>query len=227
MRLFNVAAVDAVTTVSIVLSAIALLVAFNYFRQAWLLRGFSGLEAEVRNIRKLLDGKIVRNGKDVLIRGTFRTMPALIRLSRSENAPELTIQLRSHPRGNLFVAPLRVPTKAGEFYVPTPHPLLASRCSVRTDYPSEARNLLQHPHVLEELWDLCCSSQAFISIGDGLIHFTDGQLPTSGAAFTINRHLRSCACWRWLHRKDHKSAARTAQKHAGPLPSVHSWQLFY
>jgi hypothetical protein len=194
MRLFNVAAVDAVTTVSIILSAVALLAAFKYLRQAWVLRGFSGLEAEVRNIRKLLDGKIVRNGRDVLIRGTFRAMPALIRLSRSENAPELTIQLRSRTRGNLFVAPLRAPTKAGELYVSTPHPLLASRCSVRTDYPSEARNLLQHPHVLEELWDLCCSSQAFISIGDGVIHFTDGQLPASGAAFTINRHLRSmCA----------------------------------
>ena len=218
MSLFNVAAVDAVTTVSIVLSTVALLAAFNYFRRAWVLRGFSGLEAELRNIRKLLDGKIVRNGKDVLIRGTFRGMPALIRLSRSENAPELTIQLRSRTRGNLFVAPLRAPVKSGEFHVPTSHPLLASRCSVRTDYPSEARNVLQHPHVLEELWDLCCSSQAFISIGDGVIHFTEGELPASGAAFTINRHLRSMCALALASQEKPQTRGRNSAKTRGATP---------
>jgi len=191
MRHINLSSVDALDIVVAVLATVTFLVAFLYLRRTLLFWGYARLANDLREIRKLLRGKIIRNGNDLLVGGSYRGLPASIRLSRSENAPELTIQLRVHTRGNLFVAPLRSSLRIGEYHVPVPHALLASRCSVRTDYASEARSLLQHPHVVEDLWDLCCSSQAFLSMGDGVIHFTEGQLPATGGALAISRYLHS------------------------------------
>src|SRR5581483_10603125 len=91
----------------------------------------------------------------------------------------------------LFVAPIRARVTEGAARLHTTHALLNTRCTVRTDDVLEARALLQSRQVTEELWRLCCSSEAFLSIANGRLEFSEEQLPTPDTAGWIRRHLRS------------------------------------
>jgi len=73
------------------------------------------------------------------------------------------------------------------------HPLLNARCSVRTDHILEARALLQTRQVTDELWNLCCSSEAFVSIANGRLEFSEALLPKPDTLGWVRRHLQSMA----------------------------------
>lgn len=179
--------------VLLVLGTAALFVLVKYLREAALLRGFSAVAGDIRVLVKLVHGDKNRDGKDLVIRGRYVGYPVLIRLSRTENVPELNIQMTAEVRCNLFVAPARAHATEGAARVQVSHPLLNVRCSVRTDHLLEARALLQTRQVGDELWNLCCSSEAFVSIADGRLEFSEGQIPSPDTIGWIKRHLQSMA----------------------------------
>jgi len=191
MLSWRISSADELAVLVVVLGAAALFGFAKFFREVTLLRGFSSISKDVRALCKIIHGERTRDGKDLVIRGQYAGAPVLIRLSRTENVPELNIQMRAAVRCNLFVAPIRARVTEGAARLHTTHALLNTRCTVRTDDVLEARALLQSRQVTEELWRLCCSSEAFLSIANGRLEFSEEQLPTPDTAGWIRRHLRS------------------------------------
>jgi hypothetical protein len=182
---------DEVAVVLLLLGTAALFGLIKFLRETALLRGFSSVAHDIRTLCKLVHGEKTRDGKDLVIRGRYAGNPVLIRFSRTENVPELNIQMRAEVRCNLFVAPARAHVTEGAARVQVSHPLLNVRCSIRTDHLLEARALLQTRQITDELWNLSCSSQAFVSIANGNLEFSEAQLPRPDTIGWIKRHLRS------------------------------------
>lgn len=193
MASWRISSADEVAVLLLVLGAAALFGIFKFLKETALLRGFSGMAKDIRILCKLVHGERTRDGKDLVIRGEYAGAPVLIRLSRTEAVPELNIQMRAQARCNLFVAPIRARSTEGAARLHTTHALLNTRCSVRTDDVLEARALLQSRQVPEELWRLCCSSEAYLSLANGRLEYSEEQLPAPDTAGWIRRHLRSLA----------------------------------
>jgi hypothetical protein len=193
MASWRISSANEVAVLLLLLGAVALFGFFKYLKEVALLRGFSGITRDIRILCRLIHGERTRDGKDLVIRGRYAGSPVLIRLSRTESVPELNIQIKAQARCNLFVAPIRARSTEGAARLHTTHALLNTRCSVRTDEVLEARALLQSRQVPEELWRLCCSSEAYLSLANGCLEFSEEQLPSPDTAGWIKRHLRSLA----------------------------------
>ncbi len=193
MTSWRISSGDEVAVLLLVLGAAALFGFFRYLREIALLRGFSGIAQDVRILCRMVHGERTRDGKDLVIRGRYAGSPVLIRLSRTEAVPELNIQMQANARCNLFVAPIRARSTEGAARLHTSHALLNTRCSVRTDEVLEARALLQSRQLPDELWRLCCSSEAYLSLANGRLEYSEAQLPAPDTAGWIRRHLRSLA----------------------------------
>ena len=193
MASWRISSADEVVVLLLVLGAAALFGFLKYLREIALLRGFSGVARDIRILCRIVHGERTRDGKDLVIRGHYGGSPVLIRLSRTEAVPELNIQMKAQSRCNLFVAPIRARSTEGAARLHTSHALLNTRCSVRTDEVLEARALLQSRQVPEELWRLCCSSEAYLSLANGRLEYSEEQLPAPDTAGWIRRHLRSLA----------------------------------
>lgn len=193
MHSWKVSSLDELAVVLLLLGTAAFFVILRYVKEKAFLRGFTDIGADVRALCKLIHGERSRDGKDVVIRGKYAGAPVLVRFSRTENVPELDIQMRGQARCNLFVAPVRARASEGGARLQVTHPLLNSRCTVRTDHILEARALLQSRQVPDELWKLCCSSEAFVSITSGMVEFSEAQLPKPDTVGRIRSHLQSLA----------------------------------
>ena len=103
MHAWNLSSLDELAVVLLLLGIAALFVLIKYLADALSLRGFSSIAGHVRALSRLVHGERTRDGKDLVIRGQYVGIPVVIRLSRTDNVPELNIRMRAEVRCNLFV----------------------------------------------------------------------------------------------------------------------------
>jgi hypothetical protein len=180
-------------------------------RRRAMLKGYEGLAEEVREISRVLRGRIYREHDDLMLEGGYHRWPVFIRLSHSPDTPGLYIQIPVPTRLTLFFVPKKEKDKhqAGRVVLQTADEQFDARVITRTDQPVQARMLIAAIPVQQQLPRLCCSSNTIVCIASGLLEVSESLMPETDLGYHVVNHVKSMA----------KIAAETA-KIPGADPSL-------
>lgn len=177
----------ALTIVALV-AAVGLLLVI--FRRRATFSGYDEIFDDVRELGAALKGEVFRDGDDLVISGTYRRLPVVIRFSHGENTPGLNIRLTAPSNFTLYMTP-KGSTSEGRFAIKSGDDMFDARFTVRTDHPTEAKMFFTGNLVLGQLQKLCCSAKTFFSINKGWLELSELVIPEPYTARHILDHLTS------------------------------------
>ena len=141
------------------------------------LRGYWNIGRDVRLLRKLIHGKICRDGSNVLLCGNMGRWPVSVRFSRSDQKPELNIRM-SVPSGiTLYCLPRNREDQVGRASLRSTDPNFATRFRLSTNHPLEARIVFSPGATLREIEKLCSSSSTLLVLQDRTLELSELVLP--------------------------------------------------
>ena len=155
--------------------------------------GYAGIANEARRLGLTLRGEIFRDGSDLVVSGSYETVPAVVRFSNQENTPGLNIRMQAPATFTLSVVPAGTQVaEGGRHLVKTADELLDSRFDTRTDQPTQAGMYItkQNAALLQRL---ACSQRTFLSIGGGTIELSELVIPEPSTAEHVLDHLETMA----------------------------------
>ena len=198
-------------SIAVLAGAILLLALIARSRRRATLKGYEGIAEEVREISRVLKGRIYREHDDLMLEGAYHRWPVFIRLSHSPDTPGLYIQIPVPTRLTLFFVPKKEKDKhqAGRVVLQTTDEQFDARIITRTDQPVQARMLIAAIPVQQQLPRLCCSSNTIVCIASGLLEVSESLMPETDLGYHAVNHVKSMA----------KIAAETA-KIPGADPSL-------
>jgi hypothetical protein len=160
----------------------------HYFRTRAQFRGYEEIDLDVREIGKSLGGEIFRDGNDLVISGTYRAFPVIVRFSYDENTPGLNIRMNAPASFTLSVVPKGARATEGRVLVRT-NDTFDARFVTRSDQPTQAKMLLSSKPVQTNLEKLCCSQKTFFTITSGLLEQSELVIPSGYVGRHVLDHL--------------------------------------
>src|SRR5437868_2234981 len=154
-------------------------------------KGYEEEAADAREISRGIKGEIFRDGDDLVVSGTFRKWPVVVRFSFAENTPGLNVRMRVPANFTLSVVPKGQRATEGRVLVRTSDEMFDARFATRTDHPTQARMFIGGKTALTHLMKLCCSSKTFLTLATGNLELSELVIPTPYAARHVLDHLNS------------------------------------
>lgn len=176
-----------------------------WVRRFAVFRGYRDIEPDVEKLAEFLKTEAAREGSDIVVAGYYGPFPTIIRFSHKLDTPGLDIQMRVPAAFSFTLMPKTVALKQdGHVLVRTGNPALDKRFNVSTDQPTELRMFAGSAAVLATLEQLCCSTQAGLSLQSGTLELSELTIPL----FTAN------------HVFDHVQAMRTLANRLLEMPGA-------
>jgi hypothetical protein len=154
-----------------------------WVRRFAVFRGYRDIQGDVEKLAEFLKTEAVRDGSDVVLSGYSGPFPTIIRFSHRLDTPGLDIQMRVPAGFNFALLPKSVGTREeGYVAVRTGNAALDKRFNVSTDQPTDLRMFAGNATVMASLEQLCCSTQAGVSLRAGTLELSELTVPQ----FTAN-----------------------------------------
>ena len=154
--------------------------------------GYGEIVEEVGRIAQAIGGDVFRDGTDVVVAGSYYGSQCVVRFSNAENTPGMNIRMPAAATFQLSVAHAgaRVGGEGGRMLVKLGNATFDQRFATRTDHLTEAKLFLQSS-ASEHLQKLACSTNTFVSIGNGAIELSELVIPTPDTCRHVLEHLGS------------------------------------
>ena len=133
---------------------------------------------------------------DVIVAGYYGPFPTVVRFSQRLDTPGLDIQMRVPAAFSFTLVPKSMAMQEeGYVSVRTGIAALDKKFNVSTDQPTEMRMFAASAPVLAALEQLCCSTQAGISLRSGALELSELTIPpfTANHVFDHVQSMRALA----------------------------------
>ena len=163
----------------IIASSVAFIGAFvAYFRDKRKYAGHEDYTKDAETLKKKLDGELFRDGDDLVVSGSFKKLPTVIRFSYSDHTPGMNIRVGAPASFAMSIVPKGARSTEGRVLVRTSDDLIDARFATRSDDPAHARMFFGSRGVIAELQKLCGSSKTFITFTRGAIEISELAIPS-------------------------------------------------
>jgi hypothetical protein len=146
-------------------------------REVMLYRGYRHMKGVARGIVRATQGKIFRDGSDLVINGFFRGIPTVVRFSVSDHSPDVHLWMRVSSQFNFYVFHNSVQRLEGRFRVPTADTWFDQRFTLRSDNKDAMVAFLADRRAVEELKELTCSPSTSIALDSKSLELSEEQTP--------------------------------------------------
>jgi hypothetical protein len=154
-----------------------------WVRRFAVFRGYRDIHADVEKLAEFLKAEAVREGNDVVLAGYSGPFPTIIRFSHRLDTPGLYIQMRVPAAFSFAIMPKSMGMReAGYLPVRTGNAALDKKFNVSTDQLTDLRMFAGNATVMAALEQLCCSTQAGVSLRAGTLELSELTVPQ----FTAN-----------------------------------------
>jgi hypothetical protein len=140
-------------------------------------RGYEDVAEDTRAIARKLGAEIFRDGPDLVISGNYQQLPAIIRLSHSENTPGVSIEMKVPAKFKFSLTPKQWGNIPAGASVTVSN--LAATFHGRTDSPLEANQLTGSSSVKKALAGICWSNKVFLEISPGRLLMNELLIPSN------------------------------------------------
>lgn len=162
-----------------------------WVRRFAVFRGYKSIEQDVLKIAEVLKGQPVRQGRDVMLSGYYGGFPAILRFSQRLNTPGLDVQMRAPATFAFTLLPKSASLRGeGRVMMRTGSAVLDRKFNARTDQPVELRIFTGTAAARSSLEQLCCSSQAGLTLTQRVLRLTELTIPEFTASHVLD-HLES------------------------------------
>ena len=179
----------ALTVIIAVVAGVAGVIVF-WVQRVKLYRTYEEIGPDARQIATRLKAEVFRDGNDLVISGSYRGFPSIVRFSHSQNTPGMNIQMRAPASFDLSLSPKKVTTAKGRTVVRTGNVSLDTRFSARTDHPTQVKMIFNDQPATSQLEKLCCSSQTEVTSTTGNFELSELAIPTYPARHGLD-HVES------------------------------------
>jgi hypothetical protein len=152
--------------------------------------GYESVTQDLDRIRRFIRGQVSRDGKDLVIRGEYRSLPATVRFSHEEHTPGLHVRMAAPATFSLYIAEKktaargRVSFRVGDQYLDT-------RFVASSDTAAEARMFTSGKAACKVLRSLCCSTRTFLTIEPGAMELAEAAIPHPYTGAHVVSHIRA------------------------------------
>jgi hypothetical protein len=172
MPLVIVVAILAVTSVTALVAA--------FVRERRTFSGYEDIREDIMALKARLSAEIFRDGHDLVISGTDKKIPVVVRFSFAENTPGLNIRVHGPSTLNLAVVP-----RSAKFNLPdnlrasvnTSDDMFNSRFLTKADDSAAAQMFLMGRATVKELQKALCSSRTTLNITHGALELSETTIP--------------------------------------------------
>ena len=167
-----------VVTILTVTAITAFIAAFVRERKTF--AGYEEIQPDIQALKNRLNAEVFRDGTDLVISGSDKNTPVVVRFSYAENTPGMNIRLHAPSTMNMAVIP-----KNSQFFFPdnlrlnvnSPDEQFNSRFLTRADDGSAARMFFMGRSIVKELQKALCSSRTTLNITHGALELTETTIP--------------------------------------------------
>lgn len=153
--------------------------------------GFRELALEVKELERVLDASVFRDGPDLVVSGNYGEYPTVVRFSKLETTPGLNVRMSVPATFDLTVAAKGSPAVEGRAVVPTGDMVFDARFASVSSTVTQARMFLAGRVVAEDLKKLLCSSNTFFGISRGSLELSELEIPEPYTAQHVMTHVRT------------------------------------
>lgn len=162
-----------------------------WVRRFAVFRGYKAIEQDVLKIAEVLKRQPVRQGRDVMLSGYYGGFPTILRFSQRLNTPGLDLQMRVPATFAFTLLPKSASLRGeGRVMMRTGSAGLDRKFNARTDHPMELRIFAGTAAARANLEQLCCSSQAGLTLKQRVLRLTELTIPEFTAGHVLD-HLES------------------------------------
>jgi hypothetical protein len=162
-------------------------------REVALFRGYREIKRVAKGIATKVQGSIFRDSADLVINGSYRGIPVVVRFSTAENTPDINLWMRVDSQFNLFVAHSSAQVTEGRVRVLTGDRWFDERFTVRTDNRDAVMAFLSDPSTVADLKQLCCSPGTFTVLGKESLELSESTTPQVDTLQHLVAHLETLA----------------------------------
>lgn len=174
-------------------TAVAAFVA-AFVRERKTFAGYEEIQPDIQALKNRLNAEVFRDGTDLVISGSDKNTPVVVRFSYAENTPGMNIRLHAPSTMNMAVIP-----KNSQFYFPenlrlnvnSPDDQFNSRFLTRADDGSAARMFFMGRSIVKELQKALCSSRTTLNITHGSLELTETTIPEPNTGRHALSHIES------------------------------------
>jgi hypothetical protein len=174
-------------------TAVAVLIAV-FVRERRTFAGYEELRPEILLLKSRLDAEVFRDGEDLVVSGTEKSIPVVVRFSYAENTPGMNIRMHAPSTMNFAVIP-----KNSQFYFPenlranvnSPDDQFNARFLTRASDSAAARMFFMGRSITKELTKALCSSRTTLNITHGSLELTETTIPEPNAGRHAIGHIDS------------------------------------
>jgi hypothetical protein len=162
-----------------------------WVRRFAVFRGYKAIEQDMLKVAEVLKGQPVRQGRDVMLSGYYGGFPATLRLSQRLDTPGVDLQMRVAATFAFTLLPKSASLRGeGRVMMRTGSAMLDRKFNARTDQPMELRIFAGTAAARASLEQLCCSSQAGVTLKHRVLRLTELAIPEFTASHVLD-HLES------------------------------------
>jgi hypothetical protein len=158
-----------------------------------LLRDFSEIRKEIQTLVKGIGGEIDRDESDLLVRGHYGQWPVLVRFSRSEYEPGVSVQLPVPTNLTLYCYPVSHEGQEGSVPLRTSDERFMSHFRLSTNNsPLEVSMILSSPAVLAELSKIM-ENQSYLTLENRNLELAEAVIVPDHLASRLMNCVRGMA----------------------------------
>ncbi len=161
-----------------------------YLRDRSKYRNHGEYAEDARALAREYGGDIFRDGDDLVLNGSVDNLPVVIRFSYSEGTPGLNIRLNVPANFQMSITPKNARANEGRVEVRSGDRALDGLFTIRSNYPTQAKMFIGRSTVTAELSKLCCSTNTFFAITNGLAELSELVVPMNTRRH-VSDHVRS------------------------------------
>lgn len=182
--------ISPLTTVLFILIAVGLAGAVAFFlRDRMRFRGYEELTSHAIRIAHAIKGETFRDGADLVMSGTWKGLPTMVRFSTEENTPGLNIRMSVPANFTLSVMSTRATDTAGRVVIRTTDEMFNARFVVRSDHATQARMFIGGRQVMQCLNKLCRTADTYLLINIGVVELNELALPDSQSVHYVLEYV--------------------------------------
>jgi hypothetical protein len=167
------------------------IIALAYWVQrAGLYRGYQPVAGDIRQIAHNMGAKVFRDGSDLVIAGSHKKLPVMVRLTNDEGRAPFRIQMRARMPFSLSLTPQDGNAERRQGVIRTGSYLLDSKFTTTSSQPTQAKMLFHDDASLSALNKLCYSKQTEFSIAPGEMELVEPEIPAHLAS-RVSESLQS------------------------------------
>lgn len=152
-------------------------------REMRLFDNYRDIAPSVKTIANQLRAEVFRDFEDLVVSGTFKGIPTVIRFSQREHSPSMGIYVRIPSASQFAVVPKGMAGKA-ESAIKLKGRRLAAQFVLKSDNPSGLESLLGQERNVQLLDMLCCSTSTILEVDRGRLELLEMEMPEE-----LSRHL--------------------------------------